>query len=53
MTIGDYWKEATVLADALLPIPPRVCLDDSGKVIKTNRCLQCPMKVQCELKERT
>lgn len=46
----NYWKEATRLADALLPIPPRVCIGKDGKVIKDDRCLKCPMKVQCELK---
>jgi len=48
--LETYWEEAEALADALLPIPPRVCLDSDGVVIKTDRCLQCPMKEQCELK---
>ena len=49
--IANYWEEAEAFADALMPIPPRICLDSDGVVIKTDRCLQCPMKTQCELKQ--
>ena len=45
----DYWREATALADVLLPIPPRVCLNANGEVIETPRCSQCPMLAQCKL----
>ena len=48
--IAEYWEEAEVLADALMPIPPRVCLDSDGVVIKTDRCLQCPMKAMCKMR---
>jgi len=47
----NEWKEAEVFADRFLPIPPRVCVDTNGGAIKTDRCLQCPMKLQCELKQ--
>ena len=49
--IQGYWEEAVALVDALLPIPPKVCLDSKGVVMRTNRCLGCPIKTQCELRE--
>lgn len=30
-----------------------VCLDENGVVVVTDGCLQCPMKVQCELRRKT
>lgn len=51
MGVDDYWREANALADALLPIPPRLCLDSNGKIMRDERCLKCPMRTQCKLKE--
>jgi len=47
-----YWEEAEALADKFLPIPPKGCLDKNGKITRDDRCLGCPMKITCELKER-
>lgn len=47
----EYWREATALVDALLPIPPRVCLNKQGRVMRTARCDKCPMLIQCTLVE--
>jgi len=44
-------REAESFADALLPIPPRVCFDSEGKLIKDDRCKNCPMRTPCELKQ--
>ncbi len=51
MSIEDYWKEATAFADALLPIPPVVCRDEQGKIVRTSNCDKCVMLVECKLKE--
>jgi len=47
---NEYWKEAEALADALIPIPPIACLDENGVVVVDDKCSECPMKAQCELK---
>ncbi len=49
--IIKYWHEAEALADTLMPIPPIACLDSAGQVVRTDRCFQCPMQIQCKLKE--
>ncbi len=50
MSIEDYWKDAGALTDALLPIPPLVCRDEQGTIVRDERCDRCPMQLECKLK---